>query len=353
MHKILILCRKSDWEQNFQFTIYSLWFHCKAQAWAGGRIHAPGFSWQFLSSTLERAATVLFLMSSFKCVPSSHSVCKSPSWYKRMVERRTKGKGRGRESRKMREAAIFSVSAKTSLPISLSLSPFPFSFPSSSGFPSLFLSLSFSLRPFVCAKTRIFAFIRLGTYHTGSRQLDKLKVLLFTLYFDHDQVLVGFVSCSSWTFGGFLRHHYRARNWTFDENHFLASSLSSFPNETSGENYIKKFMIKRKVGVICYQSCLIALVFCTKLYRKLAVSLCSFLQFSFPFNFWTANALVLKFCTLPLSYLFSNTLLAILISFFVQDLFTVLYQNMGQIWHAGVFFNIARNDCTSTGNGTS
>ena len=56
--------------------------------------------------------------------------------------------------------AIFSVSAKASLPIPLSLSPFPFSFPSSS-FPLLFLSLSFSLRPFVCAKKRIFAFIPL------------------------------------------------------------------------------------------------------------------------------------------------------------------------------------------------
>ena len=33
--------------------------------------------------------------------------------------------------------------------------------------------------------------------------------------------------------------------------------------------------------------------------------------FSFPFNFRTANALVLKFSTLPLGCLFSNTLLAI------------------------------------------
>ena len=61
----------------------------------------------------------------------------------------------------------------------------------------------------------------------------------------------------------------------------------------------------------CHQSCLVALVFCTKLYIKLAVSLCSFSQFSFPFNFRTANALVLKFGTLPLTGLFSNTLLAI------------------------------------------
>ena len=35
--------------------------------------------------------------------------------------------------------------------------------------------------------------------------------------------------------------------------------------------------------------------FCTKLYIKLAISLCSFSQFSFPFNFQTANALFLKF----------------------------------------------------------
>ena len=72
---------------------------------------------------------------------------------------------------------------------------------------------------------------------------------------------------------------------------------------------MKKF--KGKVGIKCHQSCLIALVFCTKLYIKLAVSLCSFSQFSIPFNFRTANALVLKFGTLLLSCLFSNTLLAI------------------------------------------
>ena len=61
---------------------------------------------------------------------------------------------------------------------------------------------------------------------------------------------------------------------------------------------------------------MVALVFCTKLYKKLAVSLCSFSQFSFPFNFQTANALVLKFGTLPLRCLFSNTLLAIFDIFF-------------------------------------
>ena len=72
---------------------------------------------------------------------------------------------------------------------------------------------------------------------------------------------------------------------------------------------MKKF--SGKVGIKCHQSCLVALVFCTKLYIKLAVSLCSFSQFSFPFNFRTADAMVLIFGTLPLSCLFYNTLLAI------------------------------------------
>ena len=72
---------------------------------------------------------------------------------------------------------------------------------------------------------------------------------------------------------------------------------------------MKKF--SGKVGKKCHQSCLVALVFCTKFYIKLAVSLCSFSQFSFSYNFRTANSLVLKFGTLPLSGLFSNTFLAI------------------------------------------
>ena len=61
-----------------------------------------------------------------------------------------------------------------------------------------------------------------------------------------------------------------------------------------------------EVGIKCHQSCLVALVFCSKSCIKLAVSLCSFSQFSFPFNFPTANALVLKFGPLPLSDLFSK-----------------------------------------------
>ena len=72
---------------------------------------------------------------------------------------------------------------------------------------------------------------------------------------------------------------------------------------------MKKF--SGEVGKKCHQSCLVALVFCTKLYIKLAVSLGSFSQFPFPFNFRTANALVFKFGTLPLSCRFSKTLLAI------------------------------------------
>ena len=118
-----------------------------------------------------------------------------------------------------------------------------------------------------------------------------------------------FLTASRWRPPRSLRHHYRARNWTLDENHFLVSSSSSFQNGSSGENRVKKF--SGEVGVKCHQSCLVALVFCTKLYIKLAVSLCSFSQFSFPFNFRTVSTLVLKFGTLPLSYLFSNTLLAI------------------------------------------
>ena len=111
-----------------------------------------------------------------------------------------------------------------------------------------------------------------------------------------------------------LRHHYRARNRTSDENHFLASSYSSFSNGSSGENRVKK--ISGEVGIKCHQSCTVALVFCTKLYIKLAVSLCSLSQFSFPFNFQTANVLVLKFGILPLRCLFSNILLAIFDIFF-------------------------------------
>ena len=79
-----------------------------------------------------------------------------------LANERSKGEEKGKEEKgkekgKAGAFAIFSVSAKSSLPIS----PFPFSF--SFLLSLLFLSLplpslSFSLRPFVCAKLRIFAF---------------------------------------------------------------------------------------------------------------------------------------------------------------------------------------------------
>ena len=56
----------------------------------------------------------------------------------------------------------------------------------------------------------------------------------------------------------------------FCENDFLVSLQTSIPNESAGENCVEKF--SRKVGEKCHQSCLVAMVFCTKLYRKLAVS---------------------------------------------------------------------------------
>ena len=63
--------------------------------------------------------------------------------------------------------------------------------------------------------------------------------------------------------------------WVFDENRSLVSSYSSFQNGSSGENRGEKF--SGEVGIICHQSCLVALVFCKLLYIKLTVSLCSFL----------------------------------------------------------------------------
>ena len=91
---------------------------------------------------------------------------------------------------------------------------------------------------------------------------------------------------------------------------YRSKSIDGLTNGLSGENRVEKF--SGEVGKKCHQSCLVASVFCTKLYIKLAVSLRSFSQFSFPFNFQMANALVLKFGTLPLSDLFFNRLLAII-----------------------------------------
>ena len=50
----------------------------------------------------------------------------------------------------------------------------------------------------------------------------------------------------------------------------------------------------------------------------------SSLYLTFEFSY----ALVLKFGTLPLSCLFSKTLLVIVDTFFVEELFTVLYRKM-------------------------
>ena len=133
-----------------------------------------------------------------------------------------------------------------------------------------------------------------------------------------------------------LRHHYRARNWTFNENHFFVSSKSSFSIGSSGENRVKKF--SGEVGIKCNQSCTVALVFCTKLYIKLAVSLCSFSQFSFPFKFQTANTLVLKFGKLPLRSLFSNTMLAIFDIFFRSKVIHRFVPKNGQKMTCGRVF---------------
>ena len=131
-----------------------------------------------------------------------------------------------------------------------------------------------------------------------------------------------------WPWGERLQHEKQTdlfRNLKFHD------WLVSFVWWSAVTNQSWNFKLRNKS--VCF-SC------CTKLYIKLAFSLCSFSQFSFPFNFRTAEALVLKFGPLPLYHLFSNTLLAIFDTLFVQELFTVLYQKMGQTWHAGVFFNI-------------
>ena len=99
---------------------------------------------------------------------------------------------------------------------------------------------------------------------------------------------------------------------------------------------MKKF--SGEVGIKCHQSCTVVLVFCTKLYIKLAVSLCSFSQCSFPFNFRTANALVLKFGTLLLCCVFSNTLLAIFDIFFRSKVIHRFVPKNGANMTCGRFF---------------
>ena len=118
---------------------------------------------------------------------------------------------------------------------------------------------------------------------------------------------------------GYLRHHCRAKEWTFVENNFLLKF---------NLKWIYEWKLCEKIQLRSWSKLPSKLLSCTGfLYIKLAVSLCSFSPFSFPFNFQTAEALVLKFGTLPLICVFSNTFSAIMISFFVQQLFTVLYQN--------------------------
>ena len=135
-----------------------------------------------------------------------------------------------------------------------------------------------------------------------------------------------------------LRHHYRARNWTFDENSFLVSSENSIWNGSMGENRQKEFHCE--VGLKCHQNCFVPLAFCTKLYIKLAFSLCSFSQFSFPFNFRTAEVLVLKFGQIPLCHLFSNTLLAIFDIFFRSRVIHRFVPKNGPNLSCGRVFNI-------------
>ena len=73
---------------------------------------------------------------------------------------------------------------------------------------------------------------------------------------------------------------------------------------------------------------IVTLVFCSKLYIKPAVSLCSFSEFSFPFNLQKANALVLKFGTLQASQL--SFLEYLVRDFDILFRSTVLYRKMDQ-----------------------
>ena len=127
----------------------------------------------------------------------------------------------------------------------------------------------------------------------------------------------------------------RAAYWTFDEDNFSVASESSISNGSNGENCLKKFTCE--VGVQCHQSCLAALVYCTKLHRKLIFSLCSFCQISFLLTFETAKALVLKFGSPSLNHLFSMTLLAIFAIFSFKSNLPVWTKKMGQILHTGNF----------------
>ena len=136
-----------------------------------------------------------------------------------------------------------------------------------------------------------------------------------------------------------------ARNWTFDENHFWSFLKVSFKTNLLVKTVWKKF--SGEVGIKRHHSCLVALVFCTELYIKLAVSLCSFSQFSFPFNFWTANALVLKFGTLPFSGLFSNILIAL---FDILFCWRVIHRFVPKKWPRLTWGHVFQHNLNSKAN---
>ena len=121
---------------------------------------------------------------------------------------------------------------------------------------------------------------------------------------------------------------------------FYSSRESNLSWETNVAGGVERKVRIPEPAQGLHESCLVALVFYTKLYIKLAVSLgsSSFSQFSFPFNFRTANALVLKFGKLPLSCRFSNTLLAIFdILFRSRDIHRFVPKNWPKLTSGRVF----------------
>ena len=67
-----------------------------------------------------------------------------------------------------------------------------------------------------------------------------------------------------------LWHDCRAKIAFFDANDLLVSSQSSVSNGSTGEYCVKKF--RPKIGKKVHESCLVASISNTKLYRNLAVS---------------------------------------------------------------------------------
>ena len=103
------------------------------------------------------------------------------------------------------------------------------------------------------------------------------------------------------------RHGRKAKLAFLDENHFLVSLFCSISN--GGENTVTKF--NPKVGQKCHQFNSVVLVFCKKLYAKLAVSQSLFLvpsrELISSSDSWTAP----KFSTVAHHYLASQTILEI------------------------------------------